>query len=96
MGCPSAACAECTRNCLLIHGKNKDPSSIVTSFFKVMIGDNFSKVLVPLHFFYSFLATLNLVPSTLLVSSTMPVLFIFWTNNTLYNLMESASFKAIE
>ncbi|XP_057459987.1 B3 domain-containing protein Os01g0905400-like [Actinidia eriantha] len=45
MGCPSAACAECTQNCLLIHGKNKDPSSIVTSFFKVMIGDNFSKVL---------------------------------------------------
>ncbi|PSR89497.1 B3 domain-containing protein [Actinidia chinensis var. chinensis] len=45
MDCSSAACAECTQNCLLIHGKNKDPSSIVTSFFKVMIGDNFSKVL---------------------------------------------------
>ena len=91
MGCSSAACAECTQNCLLIHGEKKDPSSIVTSFFKVMIGDNFSKVLVLLHFFYSFLATLKLVSS-----STMPVLFILLTNNTLYNLVESASFKAIE
>ncbi|XP_058189177.1 uncharacterized protein LOC131306764 isoform X2 [Rhododendron vialii] len=43
MGTP--ACAECDRNCLLIHGKNKDPSPVVQSFFKIMIGDNFSKVL---------------------------------------------------
>lgn len=38
------ACAECTHKCILIHGKNKQPSPI-TSFFKVMIGDQFSKVL---------------------------------------------------
>ncbi|KAF7151989.1 hypothetical protein RHSIM_Rhsim01G0114700 [Rhododendron simsii] len=41
----TTACAECDRNCLLIHGKNKDPSPVVQSFFKIMIGDNFSKVL---------------------------------------------------
>lgn len=51
MGAP--VCAECARNCLLIHGKNKDPSPAVQSFFKIMIGDNFSKVLVQLHISYS-------------------------------------------
>ncbi|THG13221.1 hypothetical protein TEA_008607 [Camellia sinensis var. sinensis] len=45
MDCPIPACAKCTLNCLLIHGKNKDPSIVATSFFKIMIGDNFSKVL---------------------------------------------------
>ncbi|GMP34036.1 hypothetical protein CsSME_00007085 [Camellia sinensis var. sinensis] len=45
MDCPIPACAKCTLNCLLIHGKNKDPSTVATSFFKIMIGDNFSKVL---------------------------------------------------
>uniref|UniRef100_A0A5B6YGL8 TF-B3 domain-containing protein n=1 Tax=Davidia involucrata TaxID=16924 RepID=A0A5B6YGL8_DAVIN len=43
--CNAEACAECTQKCLLIHGKKKDPSSTITSFFKVMIGDNFSEVL---------------------------------------------------
>ncbi|KAK9278836.1 hypothetical protein L1049_028415 [Liquidambar formosana] len=38
------ACAECTHKCLLVHRKNKTPTPI-TSFFKVMIGDHFTKVL---------------------------------------------------
>ncbi|CAL5376073.1 unnamed protein product [Camellia sinensis] len=37
MDCPIPACAKCTLNCLLIHGKNKDPSTVATSFFKIMI-----------------------------------------------------------
>ncbi|KAK2968260.1 hypothetical protein RJ640_030310 [Escallonia rubra] len=37
------ACAECTQNCLLIHGKNKDPSPVVTSFFKVIVATNYSE-----------------------------------------------------
>ncbi|KAA8542178.1 hypothetical protein F0562_023330 [Nyssa sinensis] len=45
MGCNAEICAECTQTCLLIHGKKKDPSSTITSFFKVMVGDNFSEVL---------------------------------------------------
>ncbi|XP_059657283.1 B3 domain-containing protein Os01g0905400-like [Cornus florida] len=45
MGCNLEACAECTENCLLIHGKKNDPSPTITSFFKVMIGDDFSKVM---------------------------------------------------
>ncbi|XP_059664961.1 B3 domain-containing protein Os02g0598200-like isoform X2 [Cornus florida] len=45
MGCNVEACAECTQNCQLIHGKKKDSSATITSFFKVMIGDDFSKVL---------------------------------------------------
>lgn len=37
------ACAECSRNCLLIHRKH-DPSVIVCSFFKVMYGKHFVDV----------------------------------------------------
>ncbi|KAF9604142.1 hypothetical protein IFM89_002817 [Coptis chinensis] len=35
------ACEECSKTCLLIHG-NKNPLPIVSSFFKIMVGDNFS------------------------------------------------------
>ncbi|KAB1217296.1 hypothetical protein CJ030_MR4G021025 [Morella rubra] len=45
MGCKMEACAECTKQCVLIHGKKKNSSLVVNSFFKVMIGDGFSKVL---------------------------------------------------
>ncbi|XP_023887917.1 uncharacterized protein LOC112000043 isoform X2 [Quercus suber] len=45
MGGKVEACVECTRKCLLIHKKKKNSSPVVTSFFKVMIGDQFSKVL---------------------------------------------------
>ncbi|KAJ8531124.1 hypothetical protein K7X08_025855 [Anisodus acutangulus] len=38
------ACEMCTRTCMLIHGK-RDPSPIVSSFFKVMMDKRFSKVL---------------------------------------------------
>ncbi|KAM3248045.1 B3 domain-containing protein [Capsicum annuum] len=38
------ACDMCTRTCMLIHG-HRDPSPIVSSFFKVMIDKRFSKVL---------------------------------------------------
>ncbi|XP_049363532.1 B3 domain-containing protein Os01g0905400-like [Solanum verrucosum] len=38
------ACELCTRTCLLIHGE-RDPSPIVSSFFKVMIDDSFLQVL---------------------------------------------------
>ncbi|MCD7460764.1 hypothetical protein HAX54_044378 [Datura stramonium] len=38
------ACEMCTRTCMLIHGQ-RDPSPIVSSFFKVMIDKRFSKVL---------------------------------------------------
>ncbi|KAM3340677.1 B3 domain-containing protein [Capsicum galapagoense] len=38
------ACEMCTRTCMLIHG-HRDPSPIVSSFFKVMIDKRFSKVL---------------------------------------------------
>ncbi|GMH31466.1 hypothetical protein Nepgr_033309 [Nepenthes gracilis] len=39
------ACDECALNCLLIHKKKHDPSPLVTSFFKVMIGDRFTEAL---------------------------------------------------
>lgn len=39
------ACSECTQNCLLMHKKDKNPSPVATSFFKVMFGDDYSKVL---------------------------------------------------
>ncbi|XP_055828327.1 B3 domain-containing protein Os01g0905400-like isoform X3 [Solanum dulcamara] len=38
------ACEMCTRTCMLIHGQ-RDPSPIISSFFKVMIDKRFSKVL---------------------------------------------------
>ncbi|XP_024969042.1 B3 domain-containing protein Os01g0905400-like isoform X2 [Cynara cardunculus var. scolymus] len=38
-------CAECTQNCLLMHKKDKNPSPVATTFFKVMFGDEYSKVL---------------------------------------------------
>ncbi|XP_052174425.1 uncharacterized protein LOC127789554 isoform X2 [Diospyros lotus] len=45
MVCPTLPCAECTRSCLLIHGQRNDPSPIVDSFFKVMLGLDFSNLL---------------------------------------------------
>ncbi|KAJ7956109.1 B3 domain-containing protein [Quillaja saponaria] len=42
---PARACAECAKHCQLLHGKKKNSSDVVTSFFKVMIGDKFSEVL---------------------------------------------------
>ncbi|XP_056170990.1 uncharacterized protein LOC115662204 isoform X2 [Syzygium oleosum] len=39
------ACAECSRNCVILHGKNKNASPNVSSFFKVMIGSQFSELL---------------------------------------------------
>ncbi|KAI5329615.1 hypothetical protein L3X38_029012 [Prunus dulcis] len=39
------ACVECTQKCLLDHGNKKKASPDVASFFKVMIGDRFSKLL---------------------------------------------------
>lgn len=40
------ACKECKYKCFLTHGKNKKhPSSHITSFFKIMIGNQFSNVL---------------------------------------------------
>ncbi|GAB4860525.1 hypothetical protein Ancab_035685 [Ancistrocladus abbreviatus] len=51
MSCKVEACEECTQNCLLIHKQKHDPSPIVTSFFKVMMGDQFSEALfVPARF----------------------------------------------
>lgn len=40
------ACAECALKCLQIHGKKEVGSPAFNSFFKVMIGQRFSKVLV--------------------------------------------------
>lgn len=40
------ACVECTQKCLLDHGNKKKASPDVGSFFKIMIGDQFSKLLV--------------------------------------------------
>lgn len=45
MVCNEEACAECTKNCILVHRKKKDPSAVVTSFFKVMISAQFSNIL---------------------------------------------------
>lgn len=39
------ACAECTQNCHLMHKKDKNPSPVASTFFKVMFGDDYSKVL---------------------------------------------------
>lgn len=41
---PNEACELCNRTCLLIHGE-RDPSPIVSSFFKVIIDDSFLQVL---------------------------------------------------
>ncbi|XP_009333821.2 B3 domain-containing protein Os01g0905400-like [Pyrus x bretschneideri] len=45
MGSKLEACAECTLNCLQDHGNKKKASTVVASFFKIMIGDQLSKVL---------------------------------------------------
>ncbi|KAL4584823.1 hypothetical protein LXL04_009433 [Taraxacum kok-saghyz] len=45
MGPKAEACAECTQNCLLMHKKERIPSPVATTFFKVMFGDEYSKVL---------------------------------------------------
>ncbi|KAK6917986.1 B3 DNA binding domain [Dillenia turbinata] len=39
------ACEECTQNCLQIHAMRKSSSAVVSSFFKVMIDDDFSEVM---------------------------------------------------
>lgn len=44
MGHQNEACEMCTHTCMLIHGQ-RDPSPIVSSFFKVMIDKRFSKVM---------------------------------------------------
>ncbi|XP_043706929.1 B3 domain-containing protein Os02g0598200-like isoform X4 [Telopea speciosissima] len=44
MGYKNDVCTECTKKCLLIHGK-RESSPTVTSFFKVLVGDGFSEVL---------------------------------------------------
>lgn len=46
MACKLESCAECTQKCLLIHGRKRNSSPVITSFFKVMIGKQFSEVLV--------------------------------------------------
>lgn len=46
MGGKVEACVGCTQKCLLIHKKKKNSSPVVTSFFKVMIGAKFARVLV--------------------------------------------------
>ncbi|GJR43684.1 B3 DNA binding domain-containing protein [Tanacetum coccineum] len=40
------ACEECTQNCITMHKQKKNPSPVATTFFKVMFGDDYSKVLV--------------------------------------------------
>ncbi|XP_018837147.2 B3 domain-containing protein Os01g0905400-like isoform X1 [Juglans regia] len=45
MGCKAEACKECTQKCLLVHQRKKNSTIGATAFFKVMIGDQFSKVL---------------------------------------------------
>ncbi|XP_054805299.1 uncharacterized protein LOC129308262 [Prosopis cineraria] len=39
------ACVDCAQKCLSIHGKEKTYSNVPSSFFKVMIGGDFSRVL---------------------------------------------------
>ncbi|KAL2492316.1 Uncharacterized protein Adt_27944 [Abeliophyllum distichum] len=39
------ACQECSRNCLLTHRKQKNVSPVVTRFFKIMLGNDYLKVL---------------------------------------------------
>ncbi|KAI3463762.1 hypothetical protein Pfo_020425 [Paulownia fortunei] len=39
------ACDECTKNCETFHQKQEDLSTIVTRFFKIMFGKDYSKVL---------------------------------------------------
>ncbi|KAK9054566.1 hypothetical protein SSX86_025645 [Deinandra increscens subsp. villosa] len=40
------ACEECTQSCIMMHKRNKNPSSLVTTFFKVMMGEDYSKILL--------------------------------------------------
>ncbi|KAL2515599.1 Uncharacterized protein Fot_29570 [Forsythia ovata] len=44
MVCDGEACEECAQNCLLMHRKQNDPQPFAR-FFKVMIGEDYSKVL---------------------------------------------------
>ncbi|KAI3907625.1 hypothetical protein MKW98_016269 [Papaver atlanticum] len=39
------ACEKCSKKCVMIHQGKKDPSPIVTTFFKIMLGDRFSTLL---------------------------------------------------
>ncbi|KAH7549771.1 hypothetical protein JRO89_XS13G0079700 [Xanthoceras sorbifolium] len=45
MGCNVEACSECTHKCLLLHGNKTKSSPIMTSFFKIMIGNQCDQVL---------------------------------------------------
>nr|XP_043617456.1 uncharacterized protein LOC122589254 [Erigeron canadensis] len=40
-----SACEECTKNCIMMHKKDKKPEAVTTTFFKVMIGEDYDKVL---------------------------------------------------
>ncbi|KAL2515202.1 B3 domain-containing protein-like [Forsythia ovata] len=45
------ACQECSRNCMLMHQKQKNASPAVTRFFKLMFGDDYLNVLyLPAYF----------------------------------------------
>ncbi|KAE9587424.1 hypothetical protein Lal_00031879 [Lupinus albus] len=49
-----SVCSECTRKCRFLHGKGKSSSLLHTSFFKVMLGEDFSKhMYVPPKFYRS-------------------------------------------
>ncbi|XP_076945890.1 uncharacterized protein LOC143617118 [Bidens hawaiensis] len=39
------ACEECTQHCLTMHKKERNPASIMTTFCKVMMGDDYSKTM---------------------------------------------------
>ncbi|KAK2648052.1 hypothetical protein Ddye_015541 [Dipteronia dyeriana] len=45
MGCKGEACPECTQKCLLLHRNNAESLPVITSFFKIMIGDQCDKIL---------------------------------------------------
>ena len=60
------ACLDCTKKCFLIHKKKKHSTPNITSFFKVMIGDKFSEILVYLDFYPLFLFIHSFILSSLL------------------------------
>ncbi|KAI3931420.1 hypothetical protein MKX01_040337 [Papaver californicum] len=53
------ACEKCSQKCVKIHQGRKDPSPIVTSFFKIMFGDHFSTLLFIPPIFARSIATLD-------------------------------------
>ncbi|CAL0332929.1 unnamed protein product [Lupinus luteus] len=63
-------CSECTRKCRFLHGKGKSSLLLHTSFFKVMIGEDFSKYMYVPPKFYRTVPARDLVDKKIILEDS--------------------------